>query len=160
MSITVRTRRRKVSVDGNVLNEVVTRIEQTGDRAIRGALDEMRSEAEEIQQLARQFAPVDTEGLEDSISVDEDRSGVNRRTVLLVYIDGTHMAGDGTQIGKYAHYIHESPGYNLGPKSLEKSARLGGGVGPKFLQRAAAERGPFLRKAIAERVKRAIRSRQ
>lgn len=124
------------------IEELKLRIKQTGDRAQRGVLDEMRKQAGEVRDLAVKFAPVDTGDLENAIKVKEssggrDSTGRFVRKSIEVYVDVSAA-------GEYAYIMHEhlTPygAYNLGPKSRAKQASQSEMVGGKYLERAAAER--------------------
>ena len=129
-------------------------LENIKQSAPRGALAAMRKGAEDIQELAREMAPVEKHNLEESIQIAEDREGARGRTRVFVYID-EGMAAEGrpfgVTVGDYAVYMHEGK-YKLGPKSKEKQSGTSVRVGRKFLERAADELAP----EIFEKVTRAI----
>ena len=135
------------------LNETAYSLENLHHRTNRAALREMRKGAAQIQSLAQDRAPVDKGNLEDSIKVDEDSSGLNRRKIMYVGIDeDTPIEGrPGKTVGDYALEMHESD-YKLGKGSLDKQNATGERVGPKFLESAAED----LEAEIAKEIDRAI----
>ncbi len=146
-------------------DELIVEIRQTGERARKNAARRMGQEAERIQQLARDYAPVDSEGIEESIRVEkEGGERIGERVSFTVFVDGDHIAPDGTPVGEYAFMQHEglvrakgggwTYNWHPGPKTRQKMAELGVFCGPKFLERAADER----EQEIAESVFNAVRS--
>lgn len=135
---------------------IVAQIRQISDRAYRGVSDVMRQEAEVAAELAKNYAPVDEHNLERAIKVRADRTGINGRYEVDVYVDEDMPAVShnrngsvtkGTEdktVGEYAAIMHEglapygSGAFNLGPESLRK-AGYGYDVGGKFLTRALDE---------------------
>lgn len=132
---------------------LMTIIRQGGERVVRGVSTQMKKEGEEIQKLAREYAPVDEGNLEDAITVEADRSGVRGRTVVYVYVDENHPAHM-TTVGQYAMRMHEGE-YRLGPGSQAKDAGRGV-VGPKFLERAVDERSPMIMPSLLESARKVL----
>ncbi|WP_323016475.1 HK97 gp10 family phage protein [Castellaniella sp.] len=140
------------------------RLSQLGDRVVKHVADVLRDESENIQQLARDNAPVDKGNLEEAIKLEEDRGGINRRLRVTVYVDPDFPAPEGSDIGRtvgrYMLMMHEglapygSGAFKLGDKSQAK-ANAGFNVGGKFFERAYLERKPHIQKRVAAMVKRA-----
>jgi hypothetical protein len=139
-----------ITVSG--VEELMLKLSQTGERAIRGVSDEIKDGAKDIQDLARLQAPVDEGNLEDAIKVEFERTGINRRVEAFVYVDGDQEADDGKVVGDYAPRMHEGT-YNLGPRSKIKQSAAGVIVGRKFLERAVDDLAP----KIINRVYRAVK---
>lgn len=154
----------KVKCDVDSLTMTLTQI---GERAIRGISDVMKEEGEKIRDLARANAPVDEGDLERAIKMEAERTGINGRTQVYVYVDESVTGEDGKEVGEYAKLMHEglapygtglagdvnNPDYP-GSKSKLKAA-MGYDVGGKFLTRALADRYDILMakvRAIANRV--------
>lgn len=128
------------NVIGN-LNLTAYKLEQMGERAVKGISDMFQDNATKIRNTAIEFAPVLTGALEDSIVKNTEYTGINRRAVVTVYIDESGPAGE------YAANVHEhlAP-YGDGswgtvgksdPNSLSMQKDAGRGiVGGKFLTRA------------------------
>lgn len=135
---------------------------QIGERALRGISTVMEEEGNEIQALARSYAPVDEGDLESAIKIEKDRGGENGRTRIFVYVDMDAPADHGKVVGDYAMLMHEglapygSGFYKLGKLSIEK-LMAGNKVGGKFMERAAIDRLPILISRVNAIVKRALR---
>jgi hypothetical protein len=127
--------------------ELEAGLHQIGDRAMKGMTAHMRKTVIRISDLARDFAPVRTGLLENSIKWAAMPVGVNRRHVYVVYVDveAVRREGNGT-LGDYAWIMEEhlhpygrgtykGRHFGLGPGSQAK-ASSGKKVGGKFLQRA------------------------
>lgn len=152
------------------MGAIAARIQQVTERSTRGVLDVMREERDNAMDLVRDFVPVDEGNLEDAIRKGETPSGPHGRHEVDVYIDMNHPAPhfnadgsitkgtEGKVTGDYALQIHEDMSYQLGPKSQEKNTRLGGGVGPKFMDRALDEIEGRLLARAREKVRKATRS--
>lgn len=120
---------------------IMLRINQRGERAVKGVSDTMQDNAERIRDLAIEYSPILTGALESSIKKNTEYTGINRRSVVTVFID---ESGDA---GKYAADVHE----HLAPWGDGTWGRVGGSdpdsfsaqkdngsglVGGKFLERA------------------------
>lgn len=159
MAISIKT----VTVDGrqsDELDAIRAVIEQVGLKAVDHAARRMKSEQEKIQQLAMDYVPVDDGDMEKAIKLDEDTSGINRRKVFYVYVDPDVEADVGKShgvkfTGDYMLWLHESE-YDLGDKSKAKAAALGVRVGPKFMERAAAERENAVEDSVYNAVKEVL----
>lgn len=121
-------------VEGN-LQGLIVRMEQAGEKAVRGISDTFQTNGELIRDAAIEYSPILTGALEHAIKKNTEYTGINRRAVVTVYID------ESGPVGKYARLIHESlQPYGSGMLNLGKlSAEKDGGrgiVGGKFLQRA------------------------
>lgn len=119
MAIKLTLNRTPVRIDGeSVANSVVAKLDQVGTRAQKHLVEVMRKGAEEIKELARDYAPyapVELGGspdqrrhLQEAIKVGEDRSGTNRRTSVFVYVDGAMQGAGNVYIDDYAWKMHES----------------------------------------------------
>ena len=159
-------RSRADRVSGVSSTELSFRLDQVGDRAIRGISQAIREGAHDIAEKARSNAPVDQGNLEDAIKVDISRSGVNGRVSATVYVDESMPAPEltpdgrivkGTEykvVGDYAMKMHEGE-YKLGKRSRAK-ASAGHEVGPKYLERAVDEVLPGVVAAARRLAKRAV----
>lgn len=155
-----------IEIEGD-FDALIVEITQTGERARKNAARRMGQEAERIQKLAQDYAPVDTHALEESIKVERYQGdGFGSRVSWMVYVDGGHtkvVDGKVKNVGEYALMQHEglvrapNGGWSLswspGPGTRQKMAELGVFCGPKFLERAADER----ENAIAESVFNAVK---
>ncbi len=122
-------------------------LNQTGAKAMRGISNVMRQAAVRIRDLARDYAPIKTGLLQNSIDYMTIRDG-NRRNSYVVYVDmeATKMISKGKirELGEYAFLMHEglspygSGRYKLGEKSATKRAG-GKKVGGRFLTRAMTD---------------------
>lgn len=145
-------------------------LKQAGQKAVKGAIDQMRKEAQKIADLARQMAPVDEGDLEKAIIVTEegggrDSSGRFARKQLSVGVDmdapaGFNKRGEQITVGAYAYVMHEHLApfgkFGLGPLSRLKQSRQSVMVGGKYLERALAEIEPGLINRVVLRVKREL----
>lgn len=152
-----------IEIDGN-FDELIVEITQSGQRARKNAARRMGQEAERIKQLAIDYAPVDVKGIEESISIEKiGGEEVGERVEFTVYVDGEHVADDGTEVGEYAYMQHEglvrakgggwTYNWHPGPGTRQKMAALGVFCGPKFLERAADERADEVAKSVFNAVK-------
>lgn len=142
--------------------ELKISINQIGITAIRGISSVMAEEGEIMLRLAKSFAPVDKYNLEDAIEMEIDKSGINRRLSVKIFVDMRKSAGTNKEVGDYANLInyglapYGSGIYNLGPKSLAKRQN-GNDVGGMFMDRAAAARIKILYEKVMSITKRALR---
>lgn len=142
-------------------------ISQGGEKAIKGAIDHMRVEANAMAELARRQAPVDEGNLEDAIIVRDDGGGRDnagrfQRKTVVVEVDNNKTVVDSSGraklVGDYAWVMHEhltpaSNEYQLGKLSLAKQAANPDViVGGKFLERAVEE----VSKGLMDRMAAAI----
>lgn len=120
------------------VDNLIAILKQTGEYVKKGVAHKMVEGGARMRDRAKQYAPVDEGNLEDAITMEHDRSGINGRTQVFVFVDENHPVEnrDGHTVGEYAMRMHEGV-YNLGEKSLSKEASLGVTVGPKYLERAA-----------------------
>jgi len=138
---------------------ILAKIEQIGDRAHRGVAAMMKEQGMVIRDKARSNAPVapdDEDGgtLESAITCESQRTGINGRSEVFVYIDGSRAKPDGTPVGEYMLLMHEGlapygsgfAGDIYNPKYpyrySRKKAASGHDVGGKFLERAVEEHRP------------------
>lgn len=120
---------------------IILRLNQSGEKAVKGVSQVMQVNAEKIRDTAIEYAPVLTGALEDSIIKNTEYTGINRRAEVSVYIDESGEAG------KYIADVHE----HLAPWGDGSYGRVGGSdpnslsvqkdggtglVGGKFLTRA------------------------
>jgi hypothetical protein len=127
------------------IDDLLVKLDQTGDRTQKGVAAQMKKEAEAVRDLARKFAPVDEGYLEDAIEVEQvgggrDSLGRFTRNSYAVFVDLTKMADDGKLVGEYAYLMHEhltpyGP-LNLGPRSRAKQQGQSEIVGGMYLARA------------------------
>lgn len=143
-----------VEVDG--IEELKFLLRQAGAKGGKSAFRQMKKEAMEIRDLARQMAPVDEGDLESAIVVNEVGGGRDEETgrfmqkALVVEVDGDQPVGDTSKgeartVGDYAYIMHEylTPygRFKLGKRSRQKQAlNPSVMVGGKYLERAIAER--------------------
>lgn len=137
-------------------------LRQGGERAVRRARSQMKREIGKIEQLAKDFAPVDHKGpgpglppgheLERSIRQRRTYEN-NRRLAVAVDVGGTV---DGVDVDDYALLMHEglapygSGAFQPGPATKAKGGQAGG----KFLERAYKEREQVMVKEIITHIKK------
>lgn len=149
------SRRRQSSVRVT-RRQLILKMEQVGKKAVKGVSDVFQDEGERIRDLARLYAPVDEGDLESAIVKETSRTGINRRAVVSVYVDESHVAADGTPLSEYAKLMHNTV-YQLGPKSLIKETYVGlGKVGTGFLKRAVEERRAAIYEKAANKVQKLL----
>jgi hypothetical protein len=143
----------KVRNDGAVSRTLL----RTGDRTSNAALEALRQGGDQIEALARKMVPVDEVNLEKAIHAKEPTErGINGRIMIEIGVDESmSIPGREGTVGQYATRMHESV-YNLGPNSKEKQSGSGVVVGRKYLERAAVELEPKIRKAVEKAAKRAV----
>lgn len=155
-----------IKVDGD-FSALVVEIAQTGERARKNAARRMGLEAERVAELARDYAPVDTHALEESIKIERYQDdGAGGRVTWLVYVDGGHtkiVDGKEKNVGEYALMQHEglvrapnggwSHSWHPGPGTIKKMAETGNLCGPKFLERAMDEREVEIEKSVFNAVR-------
>ncbi len=139
-------------------------INQLGEKAVHHVSDIMRDEGHKIEELAREFAPIDEGNLEEAITYEEDRGGINRRLRVRVFVDEDYPGSNGAAtVREYAMIMHERL-YNpetgdgemkLGPMSREKAAS-GALVGGKYMERAYKERAESLFSRVIRIIKKAL----
>lgn len=140
-------------------------LNQTGDRAMRGISQVMRKAAIRIRDLARDYAPIKTGLLQNSIDYATVRDS-NRRNSYIVFVDtdATKMISKGRmrELGEYAFLMHQglrpygSGSYKLGQRSAAKRAG-GKKVGGRFLTRAMKDGIDDILGEAAREVRRATR---
>jgi hypothetical protein len=143
-------------------------LQQTGHKAVDGVAQVMREGGEEIAELAKDYAPYDASSpagrghLQDAIEVKTERTGINGRLVVTVWVNGNRLGNGGKRIGEYAFLMHEflapygNPAiFHAGPGTLAKGSKAGG----KFLERAYRDTYKSILQRAAERA-RAILSRR
>jgi len=140
---------------------LVGEINQAGERAVKGVSDMMKKEGEQIQELARDYAPYDDGYLEKSIKVQSGKDE-NGRVAVTVYVDGSTPAAGGKAVGDYALLMHEGLGpygsgyYKPGEGTMAK-IYAGFKAGGKFLERAFKERTRTLVEKAAAAARRALK---
>jgi len=159
------------------IEDLTVRLENKAKSARRAANRRMEEGQQVIADLARMYAPEDEGNLGESIKTEKTRSASDgRRNAYEVYIDIDARGSNGAErVGQYAYGIHEgvytnregdSKPYNLGKRSLEKDADVGGNglgwpyggkVGPKFLTRAFEDFTPKMERKIREAVKKELK---
>lgn len=145
-----------LSVKG--ISSTIQRLARTGDRTNKKALQILREGSRDIQELAKEYAPVDEGNLEDSIVRVEDRSGPRGQIAIFVGVDKSRLGIGYTRYGyEYDVRMHEDYSYELGPKSREKAARNGKKVGAGYLIRAVEELEDEIRLDIQKAIKGLIK---
>jgi hypothetical protein len=138
------------------------RLNQIGDRAVKGMSDRMRKTAIKIRDLAREYAPYKTGLLEKNIEYETIRDGRNRNAyIVYINLDASRLGARQGELGDYAWIMHGSlrPYGNkgkplrLGPGSVAKAAS-GRKVGGRFLTRAVKDATANLRSDLASEVRR------
>jgi hypothetical protein len=138
------------------------RLNQIGERAIRGMSERMRHTAVKIRDLAREYAPYKTGLLEKSIDYMTIRDGRNRNAyIVFIDLDAARLGTREGQLGDYAWIMHGSlrpygnkgKPLHLGPGSVAKAAG-GRKVGGRFLTRAVTEAIKNLRADMAHEVRK------
>lgn len=156
-----------MSVQVTGADELKYLLRQAGERAVKGAFDQMRKEAKRIESLAKQMAPVDEGDLEDAIQMVEtgggrDNLGRFSRKSITIEVDMNASAGVDSQgrprtVGAYAYTMHEhlTPygEFRLGKKSRAKQASQSVMVGGKYLERAMEEVMPGLIERVVKHVR-------
>lgn len=156
-----------VEVDG--IEELKFLLRQAGAKGGKSAFRQMKKEAMEIRDLARQMAPVDEGDLESAIVVNEVGGGRDKETgrfmqkAIAIEVDGDQTVGNASTgeartVGDYAYIMHEYLApygrFKLGKRSRAKqAANPGVMVGGKYLERAVAEREQGLIRRIIEAVR-------
>lgn len=149
------------------VEELMASIEQGGERAARGVVEEMRKIALEIRDKAREYAPIDKGDLEKSIKVRDtgggrDYFGRFSRKSVEVFVDQEMPSSDGSRhtVADYAYEMHEylTPygALQLGPKSRAKQAFTNGVVGGGFLERAVEEMQDGMMERLVRRSRAAL----
>jgi hypothetical protein len=140
------------------IDELFTRLEQTGEKSQKGVFEKMKRRALKMQTLAKEYAPIDKGNLEDAIILEEEGGGRDFRGAfvrksLILLVDGSHPTDDGRTVGDYAYEMHEylTPygDYKLGKKSKAKDGGRGV-VGGKFLERAIDEVSEGMMEELAD----------
>jgi hypothetical protein len=132
------------------------RLKQIGERAVSHGADAMRKTADEMQELARDIAPIKTGDLEEAIEVGEER-GDNRRIEVFVYLDKTQTVHRGFEYGSRMHKSLTPVGpLNLGPLSEAKNSSSPLPVGGAFIRRAAEALVGPLKRAVRKAIKNAL----
>lgn len=123
----------------------ISSLQTTHKRMTADALQAMHEGALEIEQRAREYAPVDTGNLENAITTSEVISTLGKSEIKVFVAD----EGD---VSKYVLQMHEGS-YKLGPLSAAKAKATGKQVGPKFLSRAANELFPAIKQRILNKLR-------
>ena len=128
---------------------LTAKLEQLGERAVRGISTELRTYGKRIQDDAELNAPFETGSLIHAIKVDSSRTGINRRLVVTIFVDlsapyiKTNTSGDSKPskktVGDYAMLMEKglapfgSGKYQAREGTISKGPQAGG----KFIKRAA-----------------------
>jgi len=139
---------------------VKKKLENISKRSSKGALREMRKGGKQIEELAKKMAPIDEGNLEEAITYEEDRSGINNRIAIKIFVDEDKVVTAKKNVGDYALIVHDNldgKNYGKGEKSKEKAKREGVEVGPFFMDRAVEELKDEIADAVERAVKRAIK---
>lgn len=142
-----------VKITGNFLSaeRLEVLIEQAGERVRKHAIEHMRKEAEEIAELAREYAPFDEGKLEKAIKVEDggggrdDRGRLQRKSVSVYVDDSMPGSGGAATVGQYSYLIHEGlepegGAFDRREGSNRKMERNGKLVGGGFLRRALQDK--------------------
>jgi hypothetical protein len=110
------------------IEELAFLIEQVGEKAKDGVVEQMRKEAFAMRDLARKMAPMDHGNLEEAIKVETTGGGRNSlgqftRKSFTVYVDMNMPSYDGRGIARYAYIMHEQL-YPAGPLNLGENSIL------------------------------------
>jgi len=125
------------------------RLEAMGRNAEEEAIQAVKEGAQEIADLATNYAPRDLGDLEASIRVWKAGPKSFRVGVDDDHESGHKAFGRYLTVGEYAYYVHENIGRGAGSYGKNK----GGDAGPFFLSRASEE----LDAEIRAKVKKAMR---
>lgn len=140
-----------MALKGNPLREVKLKLERL--KKLPNVLDqELNQIAQEVQETARNMAPIEYGGLRKAIqirrisAVQKGVKGfVKGKSVFKIYINPNAPAPGhkNATVGEYAWLVHEHMGWEGRPntlmpseKSVEASAMMGEVAGGKFLDRA------------------------
>ncbi len=126
------------------VKDTLMKLRRTEKTTHKRLLRHMRNSANDIRDLAREFAPVDEGNLEEAIEVGEGKEGFfgRDRNVEFVGVNPAKL-GEGYTKYKYRYDIRMHEGsYQLGDASNKKAASNGKDVGPKYLTRAWQELEP------------------
>lgn len=145
----------------NIVREVnglamsITRKTNNSRRAVNRRIEQGMFD---MQQTARDFAPIDEGNLEDAIVARKVRQG---RNVYEVFVDrdapGSNGAlGEDKKVGSYVDFVHDGV-YKLGPNSEFKNQQVGGGVGPLFMDRAFRKHGEQIVRDARDAVSRELK---
>ena len=141
------------------VDSLITELHNTAKRASEGARFAMADGAEEIAQLARDYAPLELGNLEEAIKTDMVKQHSRARAHFTVYVDEDVSAENpeepstlGKKVGDYALIMHETS-YKLGKYSAMKQAsnpeKM---VGTKFLERAVLDLEDKITQEVADMV--------
>lgn len=132
------------------------RLKQIGERAVKHGVDAMRKTANEMQELARDIAPIRTGDLEQAIEVGEKRGDKNRIEVF-VYLDKSKTVHNGKEYGSIMHKRLTPMGpLQLGLLSEAKNDSSPLPVGGGFIRRAAEAMVGPLKRAVRKAIKDAL----
>jgi hypothetical protein len=156
-----------MAVDVEGVEELLFLLKQGGEKAVRGAYQQMVQEGTQIRDLARKMAPVDEGDLESAIKIRSVGGGRNSKgqfakKEIEIYVDDAQPTSDGKgTVGEYAYIMHEHLApygvYKLGIRSQEKQlANPDVMVGGKFLERAVDEIGQGLLNRVIEAVTKGL----
>jgi hypothetical protein len=149
-------------------NMLEVRLRQIGDRAEKGMATIMHRHAVRIRDLAREYAPVKTGLLENSIDYSVVKDGRRKGFVVFIDLDAVKQTGKNgrvVELGEYAFIMEErlrpfgrgGPALNLGPGSRYKAAS-GRKVGGRFLSRAITQGSVDILGDVAKEIRRVTNS--
>jgi hypothetical protein len=134
-------------LDGEEIGRrVKLRLDQEGERAVKGLSEVMKARGHDIMETAREFAPFRAPGdggnpdlnrhLDHAIDMKVSLSGVNRRLAVVIFINGRKLGNQNKTIAQYAYLIHEGlepyGGWKRGKGTVAKGLQAGG----RFMTRA------------------------
>jgi hypothetical protein len=154
-------------VETQGLDNLAILLQQVGEKAVKGAIAAMRTEAETVAMYAREYAPIDHGNLEEAIKVRETGGGRNGagqfvRKSVEVYVDQDMPVPErpGKTVGDYAYEVHEhmEPAGGSMQRGEKSEAKDGGRnvVGGGYMTRAAADAEKHVVAAITAAVKLSI----
>ena len=128
------------------------RFEPMGKDAPEAALEEVRKGAQEIANLAEEYAPRDLGSLKSAVKFQKTKYGTKS---YKVFIDESVMSAHGYPVGQYAYIVHEGLPNPAG--FTDYGATGGADEGPFYLERAAQELDPVIREKVMKAMRRVIR---
>jgi hypothetical protein len=129
------------------LGRVKARLKITGELVTAEAMRQMEKEAYEIQNLARDYAPLEKGNLMEAIQARRTRG----KSGWVIEIDEGKPDDTGRYtVGDYAIRLHEDTSWTPGPLTIWPR-------GPKYLERAYLERAKNLMRRMRDAVRRGLK---
>lgn len=146
-----------VAADLNFARTISTQIRQMGKRAAKHGVEFMRDAADEIVEIAKDYAPYDEGKLEEAIErrPEENRDAtMGGRRMIGIWVNPEMPGSGGEPVGKYAQRVHEDMqpygDINRGKGTIAKGPQ----AGAKFLERAIEDVKPRLTDRIVGLLRR------